>query len=337
MIMKYVEARDQFLKFDKTPDTPSEIRLKHKALTNLRKIVAESAKDVLPLVISEFEELKPSRYVYNQFETCRPRSVEENILRYAYDKEEHTNYKDCREYMTDSQEMTETRESQWRIHRQSTIRKHKQNSNGTDGEFVPEWQYCGCGSYGVYRDYKGTPEFGIMMKLIGRHTSEDEVHEEYGLLLLLKELDCAIKEAETFIKSAGIELEEEKDIPETPAKTYKLHYELVQNFHDICENYDICFLYDDFAQSIRSANFKDLYEEKGRQNAIKCTLKHLSNAVVGSKEEQQEWYDKATQSIGTNKSQSRKGVGNLPCGFDEDLSKAVNDFYSKLKKARNLV
>ncbi len=140
------------------------------------------------------------------------------------------------------------------------------------------------------------------------------------MLLLLKELNLNLAKVQYMLRLAGVY----KNGLEDHTKHYKLNYALLQNIYEFCEKYDLSVSFDVFADCVRTANFMAIVQESNRKNCWKCMLMYVSKVVNGSHRDQEEWYKKATSSIGITKSYSRKGVGNLPVGFDKELRRIVS-------------
>lgn len=341
--MTYKEARELYLKFYNVPDIPSELNKKFVGLENLRKKVVVECGEVLDLVKEDFDKLSSSRYVYDAYEPCVAKNIIHDILVYAYDKEEHTHYKNILEYIEDEADMTDFRDSQWMKCRQITIAKNRvvklirnmtfgRNGSSSDEvvrEYDPQWQYSEHGSYGVYKRYKDNPEFSILMIILERNSNKSSAQEEFEMLLLLKELDIQISKTHEMMSLAGM-ADHSCDKPNANRKPYKLDYALVQDIHDFCEKHDLYVDYDVFEECVRTANFKRILKESNRGNCWKCMLTHISKTIRGGNQNQADWYDNAVASIGISKSDSRKGVGNLPVGFDDELS----DLVSKRAKSK---
>ena len=334
--MTYKDARELYLNFYNVPNIPSELNKKFVGFENLRKKVIEECDEVLNLVREDFDKLPSSRYVYNAYEPCIGKEIIQDILAYAYDKDEHTHYKNILEYIEDEEDMVDFRYSQWLKYRQTTMPKNRIvkviknisfNRKGSCSdevveEYDPQWQYSAHGSYGVYRRYKGKQEFSNLMKILERNINKNSAQEEFEILLLLKELDVQISKTHEMIALAGM-VDYSSEKPNVNKKTYKFDSVLIQDIHDFCELSNLYVDYDIFVESVKTANFKKILDESNRKNCWKCMLIHISKAISGGNKNQEEWYGNAVASIGISKSESRKGVGNLPVGFEDKLNHLV--------------
>lgn len=333
--MDYSEARSLFLRLFEMPESVSDITAKYSGYVKLHRIVADELGDVLMIVKSEYAQMESSRYVYQEYESCVGRSLVHDVLADAYEPDEHTNYKNILVYMRDTPDLISYRDSQLRSYRQFISAKWKpvrvqhnavRQDNGfycdkVETEYDPMWEYSANGSYNIYKRYKGKPEFDIMMKLIELNLTKEKTLEMFNFMHLLRELDERIKKAETLMRLVVGDNSEEKR--QSREKLYKLNYELLQKFFDFCERRELYVEFEFFEHCVRTADFKKLIAESNRSNCWKCMLMHLSNAIKGGKDEQHEWYEHAARSIGISKSESRRGQGNLPVGFDDELKLIV--------------
>lgn len=343
--MDYSEARCLFLQLCEMPESVSDITTKYSGYVKLHRIVADELGDVLVIVKSEYAQMESSRYVYQEYESCVGRSLVHDVLEDAYEPDEHSNYKNILVYMRDTPDLIYYRDSQLRSYRQFISAKWKpvrvlhnaiRQGNGfycdkVETEYDSMWEYSANGSYNIYTRYKGKPEFDIMMKLIEHNSTKGSALEMFNFLHLLKELDEHIKKTETLMRLFGVSGDKEGTAC-GQVKLYKLDYELVQELFAFCERQELYVEFAFFEHCVRTADFKKLIAESKRSNCWKCMLMHISNAVKGGKEEQHEWYEHAARSIGISKSESRRGQGNLPVGFDDELRLIVEKHNRNVSK-----
>ena len=329
MITTYSQARDIFLKFYHIEDTPSEIKGKFIGLKRLRTELWKRLESVLDIVGSDYDALQASDFVFSEFGRSLAVGVIEDILNTAFECDQHTYYKDILVYLTDSEATVLERQKQWNMLKQRIVRKEEAVKQIVENgftkqvirEYNPQWEYSMYGSYGVYQKYKGKPEFNIMMSLLEHCTNKQSIEEDFKCLLLLKMVDIQLQKTEELMTFMGVSCGTNSN-----SKSYKLHYDIVQQLHDFCENNSMGLDYQEFSESVRMANFENILQKTKRKNCLKCMIVYIAKAIKGSEEEQKEWYEMTVRSIGLTKSASRKGYGNLPVGFDDSLKRIVDNF-----------